>query len=94
MLRCTITQNLDIGRRLARELEDARHKYDNAMKRFDAMMGTVLSGLPYQFSTCQVTHESRQPNSAMASEVDFIQKPFTRQKLVARLREVLNAGNS
>jgi CheY-like chemotaxis protein len=33
--------------------------------------------------------EPRQPNSAPASEVAFIQKPFTKQKLLRRLREVL-----
>jgi DNA-binding NtrC family response regulator len=31
----------------------------------------------------------RQPNSVLASDVNFIQKPFTRQKLLRRLREVL-----
>jgi DNA-binding NtrC family response regulator len=31
----------------------------------------------------------RPPYSALASEVDFIQKPVTKQKLLRRLREVL-----
>ncbi len=33
--------------------------------------------------------EPRQPNSALPWDVDFIQKPFTKQKLLHRLREVL-----
>ena len=34
--------HLDIGRRLAQDLEDARHKYDTAMKRSDALMRNVV----------------------------------------------------
>ena len=32
------------------------------------------------------------PNSALAPDRDFIQKPFTKQKLLGRLREVLDGG--
>ena len=37
--------------------------------------------------------EPSQPNSALASEVDYIQKPFTKQQLLGRLREVLEGGS-
>jgi len=36
--------------------------------------------------------EPRQPGSALVPEVDLIQKPFTKQKLLSRLREVLECG--
>ena len=38
--------------------------------------------------------EPRQPGSALLPEVDTIQKPFTKQKLLSRLREVLECGDS
>ena len=34
--------------------------------------------------------DPREPNSGLASDADFIQKPFTKQKLLRRLREVLD----
>jgi PAS domain S-box-containing protein len=37
--------------------------------------------------------EPRQPDSPLASEVDYIQKPFSKQQLLGRLREVLEGGN-
>ena len=38
--------------------------------------------------------EPRQPGSAPVLEADFINKPFTKQTLLSRIREVLECGNS
>jgi DNA-binding response OmpR family regulator len=36
--------------------------------------------------------EPRQPSSAPVLEADFIKKPFTKQTLLSRIRDVLECG--
>jgi len=65
--------HLDIGRKLAQELDDARCKYDIAVKKFNAIMGEVSSGLPFRDGALllqQIGRESRHARELCSKAVD------------------------
>lgn len=55
----------DIGRRLAQDLDDARHEYDRAKVRFDAIMREVPCGLPHPDGSLRLQQAGRESRRAL-----------------------------